>query len=652
MNNYNIENDWRENSDDDEITEILYKNDEGVFISVVGNDYGDTAKKIIEYLEKKYELKQNRDVFYVRLRDNESIGPTTHPAKVKERINDILAAFRICVLDCNVSPKNLADLLPPEIVQSCLRISVRVNGDFADEDEDDENVNSKPHFALRLDGENGWKSLYRLLDSVVCPRLIHHSCYAKSAPPLLEDTLSLSLKQLVQYLVGNCTGGLAGAVSFFRRHNFNVQLTKYDACHILTINCNKSNRLFKPRWAREAGGRAYAVIDERVFEVKRNLQRTIETYKTNDYVDMASTLRKNKELVDCYVSQKIDGCILVVSAYPRQSKEYDVMSRIASETEGAWSSRTKDYLIVPSTLDGIWMNDRIKDYALTCLTDVFGGIKTRSANESNNRDAIWNDIVKFPFTELIQSILKGERFNTDAKSFYASHDGLKNLKYDKRFYGFGGFSKTNPQRYESILTHQDMALDETDSLTLIFEMVCPHPETEKCYYKPTTSYQKSQLYLLGMFRGERYIPHYLLKNQKYNFVLFPLHRRVFFPSEVTDMLDEFDLVLAVDISGENYCKHYFDEPVHGPITFHPEGFVLYQHCGNDVTNQFSVKHKLFVACQKLERMGYHDVGETTRTVLEKYCNYPVVFSMYPQVGKFHIIRKKFCLGWMIFFKKF
>lgn len=546
--------------------------------------------------------------------------------------------------------------------------------------------NFRPHFSLPISFDNTtimYGSLGELLLNVVAPKQQQQQQLLGETPSsrIIEETLNLSLKELLEgLLLGGGGDDIVGTITnFFKTHRYIVKMKYYpdvDTYTVIIRYIDGLNTLWQPRWAREARGRAYAIVKTKkkkknivVVEVKKSLERGVELLtrehlKRNisetqdlsihnaaklDYLDerqreLAVKFAKNDNvrLVDCYVSQKVDGSLLVVSVYPKGSLEYTIMSNVVARNEAMWHVFTEKSLIVPATSGNIKIGEDMKDYALTCFLAAL-----RIRNNNNKEDivdveSIWHHRVKNEFAQLIDSIVDGECRRDDD-----NNDGLMALERERTRTRTRARSFSNQQSFETLQNSSANITTASEMVSLIFEMVCANRNTIKnnLHTELTISYDESDLYLLGMCRGDEYIPHYLFRNQRHDYVKFPLYRRVYNTLEVIDMLKDFDNVLLEDMTAKQYHekwfeKNYFDYPKYD---MHLEGFTFLQHNNADNTVTYSkIKHPLYYTAHKLlSSSSSSNFDRAAAKVLDKYANSSTVLQNFPAIGKYNFLQRDF-----------
>ena len=683
-------------------TDVIHVNRDVIMLKMVATEILANEGKSVVNIPVSYGENQNNISYHDRVityreaynyyKNNKS--RLSHPLniKVNREINDALLAGRICIVDtmATLSTEIRKDIFP-KLIKDCLKIFVWVHRDpktFTNEEcmvrrgvniQDQNNVINidyqdfknpigyninwlemsslteygaaklaskdivktfKPHFSLPI-GFNSplmWRSLYLLLDNVLIPKT--------NRLPLLKETLSTSLKDLVYQLVRD--GGLEGMQLFFKEHKYITNLLRYDHCNIVTIAYIDGQNVWKPRWAREARGRAYAILKDEVKEIKKNLMRGAELLTSkhlSNNVNETQDIHRDVEHLDdaqkeiiskfdspiptllknCYVTEKVDGSLLVVSVYKRGTVEYNIMVEVINQTPNLWHVYVDNLLIVPATRCPIKISDDMKDYALTCIGAAVG--ISLSHVESLSINYIWENLIKNPFGLLIQSIVHSEQSN-DKEEFYTNHDGLRQLNRDRI-----RSSNITSQSYESMLTNQTFN-NNNEMVSLIFEMVCADRTTisKERHCELAVSYKKSDLYLLGMCIGDRYIPHYHFKCQTYKNIKLPLYRRVHNTSEVVEMLTDLDTVLTDQTTAAEYCQKWFNS---ASDTFHAEGFVLLQHDG-DITTYTKIKHPLYYITHNMYKYLYKPLPP----YLDKFYHKRTATATFPIIKNFIYVREK------------
>lgn len=524
--------------------------------------------------------------------------------ELREKIRDALVAKRICILAVDVMSAANMKLIFPKVAKEALRIFIWAHRDpqtFTEmecqqyyEESREKRVDLirrqnkqdytnplgrhipwaymtsltekrigfwddyRPHFSLPISWQDNqsdyrlmWDSFQRLFNNVVWPRLYNPT---PSLPPLIKDTIHFSLRRLISVLLYSCKGGLYGMISFFEYHKFNVDITYQDSVHtVLVMNCKPDNELLQPKWAREGKGRAYVICHDKgdVLAIKRSLERCLHLpkkrhiefnkrdktpYYSNIFLEETQriftleTLNDDddddgkKESLDnyFYISQKLRGSLLVVSAFPRGSLEFCIMEKVVNANKkNFWHVFTDNYLIIPATRNCINVPDyATKSFILTCF-----GEKEQVQKGNNNTDDIWDQSLKEKVGELVNHIIM---------------------------------------------------LEQTGVSNLIFQMV-----------------EDKYVYLLGMFQGDKYVPHYHLKISKRILppdqlpIKFPLYTKVQNTLEVSNILKGYAAGLNGNYSWQLFCQNMFNSSCpssYYSIGNNTIGFVLVEHCRRNYSN--------------------------------------------------------------------
>lgn len=239
-----------------------------------------------------------------------------------------------------------------------------------------------------------------------------------SAPtlPELADTTHMDLRSLLEVLfVG---GGIAAVKEFFSNHAYTVSQpcrgTAFENVVVGIKYIDGINRLWRPRWAREARGRFYAydataAEGERVICLKDALQRGVEVltgchavtetqdlqkgaYEHLDDVQqtcMAAFASPEGVPMDAYLSGKVDGSLLIVNAYPRGTRESLMMSDILATCGDPFAQVLTDAcvdqdgpLITVATQGTLLIGEHMQDYLVTALQALLGTIAEKATTRA------------------------------------------------------------------------------------------------------------------------------------------------------------------------------------------------------------------------------------------------------------------------------
>ena len=345
---------------------------------------------------------------------------------------------------------------------------------ITEDESQDKDAYKRPHFTMTT----GWSGLmddqFEHLMAIVSGN--HEAQDIIARPPSIDDTMDMPLLDLVRHLYSK--GDLQLLKEFFEYNHYNIKVEKFEDAvlrYVIMIKyIDGINQLWKSRWAREARGRGYAISwTGGVYEIKSSLIRGAELLTkahleegvddTQDIHDWKfDTLDTHQQTIvkmfnvkddvpieDAYITQKVDGSLLVVTYYPTDTPEHDLMSRYAALT-GCYHMKTCTGLYIPSTSGNVFLSGAMKCYFVTATAALCDTEITRASS-----DAVWEDI-KDSFAHKMESLV-----------------------------GSGQCS-------------------------LVFEMVCKDRVThdKKVHTELAISYPSSGLFFLGTCRGSTYIPHY------------------------------------------------------------------------------------------------------------------------------------------------
>jgi hypothetical protein len=447
-----------------------------------------------------------------------------------------------------------------------------------DQDKDaykDKNAYKRPHFTMTT----GWSELMddqfdHLMDIVSGN---HRAQNIIARPPSIDDTMNASLLDLVRHLYSR--GGIKLLKEFFEYNHYIIKVEEFEDAvlrYVIVIKyIDGINQFWKPRWAREARGRGYAISREGdVYEVKSSLIRGAElltkthleegvddTQDIHDWkfdtldvhqqtiVKMFNT-KDDVPLKDAYITQKVDGSLLVVTYYPTDTSEHDLMSRYVGLT-GCYHMKTDKGLYIPSTSGNVFMSDAMKCYFLTAAASFCEIEITRAFS-----DAIWEDI-KDEFAQKMESIV-----------------GV------------------------------------VDQCSLVFEMVCKDRVThnKKVHTELAISYPSSGLFFLGTCTRGTYVPHY---KQVVN-ISQPAWRKVASTGETIQIMKDLDAAIKGKISVKDLNLKWFNTD---SSLIHPEGFVYMDHYVCDDTPTYSkIKLPIYYKCHKFDRYPLSELLAFSETV--------------------------------------
>lgn len=527
--------------------------------------------------------------------------------EIEDKINDALVAQRICIVNMDIKlTLSLYSGISPIAARNCAwKISLWAHSFPLSPDDSFQNYTDpigkpipkrlmatvyddktnkvtplQPHFSIPIYWNNKeleidnlmWNTLERLVHSLVYPPGIDNNTQPL---PLIKDTIDLSSQELIWMLVNKC--GLEGLRSFFTIHKFSIELEKYDPLmndhdddNAIMIDSDPDvlilvyiyylgydNDLWRPLWARQASGRVYT-INERtgdVIEVVRSLERCAlllqqdnvayinnnevaphfpTDYSQNDMflkkVNSAIGSNNNQSLDNIYVCQDLAASLIIVSVYRKDSKEYNIMNTVINRTRNSsinlWYFNTTNFLIQVSTPHGINM---IRE--LTIKTSLLKYLNAISDTQNKHLD--------------IDDHYEDEEEEEYEKSLDIIWMCLK---------------ATLGNLVESILTDEEYKEENMFSLMMKIDM-------------------ENRVYLLGMYYGDLYHPHFHLSNKpmftSFN-IKFPLYRQVLNTQQVDYIYKEYYECISTPGKWYEFCKKWFSyHDCHIPLSNNSVGFTLW-----------------------------------------------------------------------------
>lgn len=423
----------------------------------------------------------------------------------------------------------------------------------------------KPHFQMVC----GWSGL---MDSQLMHlmELVLGNYKAQSViarPPCIEETVDMTLVQFISHLYKR--GGIKLVKEMFEHTHFTIKIEEFNDVQLKYIVVVKYidgiNQLWKPRWAREARGRGYAInCSSEVYEIKNSLIRgaelltkahleegvvdtqdvqdngKIDTLDTHQQTIMKTFNQKeNIPLEDAYVTQKVDGSLLVVSFYPINTPEHDLM-RTYTKIRGIYHVITDEGMYIPATSGNVYMSEPMKDYFVTAVA-AFCDLPI---SETSN-DKIWDSIK-----------------NTFAQK-------IKTLTSDK-------------------------------VVSLIFEMVCKNRTTHenKIHTELAIAYPFSDLFFLGTCNGVDYIPHY---KQDVD-ISQPAWCKVSNTSDTIQIMKDIEKTIKEQMTVSELNSKWFNGTKTDII--HPEGLIYLDHhvCDSPTSPTYSkLKLPIYYLCHNFSK---------------------------------------------------
>ena len=378
--------------------------------------------------------------------------------------------------------------------------------------------------------------------------------------PVLEDTYDLNLTELVQKLKDS-----DALEEFFVQHAYSV--SKYIPGAIGIKYVDGINKIWRPKWAREARGRFYYVDGAKVVSLKDSLHRGIEiltkahlddgidetqdvSTKTVDRFDDTQQLllRTFSALnpIDSYLTGKVDGSLLIVNIYPIESDQFEIIKNLGHFHCDSFTKTIIKYcveknfpIITVSSQGTLFLGPDMQDYFLTSIQTLTDTVVTSMDD--------WATIVP---------------------NFVA-----KVLDY-----------------YESI------NLDNKEMVNFCFESYCKNRISfnGKLHPELAVGYDHSGLNLLGLMNKGVYTPHFDLPRRIFT---QPFFYRINNTGEAYRLMHELDEVVLGVRSTDQFLTNFLLDEFTSQVV-HPEGFVLLTPI--DGTYDYSkIKTQMYYKCHNV-----------------------------------------------------
>lgn len=242
------------------------------------------------------------------------------------------------------------------------------------------------------------QSLLPILDSLAD---IYHAGQAIPRIPELAETSNMNLRTLLEVLFRS--GGFPCVKEFFTAHAYRIsQPCKGTALEDRVVGVkyiDGLNNLWRHTWAREARGRFYYWTGEKVLCLKDTLQRGVEVL-THAHTKAAVTETQDMRLdaydhlddiqqscirafqqpdgvLDAHLTGKVDGSLMIVSVYPRETEECRVMEEIIELVGDPFAKAVAEAcacdggpLLVVATQGTLLIGPDMQDYFVTSLTSL------------------------------------------------------------------------------------------------------------------------------------------------------------------------------------------------------------------------------------------------------------------------------------------
>jgi len=424
--------------------------------------------------------------------------------------------------------------------------------------------------------------------------------------PDLDETYDLTLLQLVQRL--NDIGGLEAIELFFSTHGYLV--SKYIPEVVGIKYIEGLNKLWKPKWSREARGRFYWIgLDpecdstklinpiNQVIELKSALERGIEVLtlahtesgieQTQDVEPQSLSVLDDKQKliikalgttnnpINTVLTAKVDGSLIIVNFYPCNCPQYPIIKNLISNyannfTKSLYAHCVDNNLpiITISTQGTLFIGVDMEDYFLTAIQS------------------------------LISTPIK---FVSDWELIIPEFVGLCMEYYSK------------------------LKLNQSLMCNVCFEAFCSNRTTitGKLHTELAVDYDHNGFILLGMMYNSRYIPHFDMPKKIFK---HPIHIKIQSSEQIFNIMKKLDKTVLGELSLNDFitgtiCQ--LDDLTSNVI--HPEGFVMLTPDSSNTYDYAKIKTELYYQCHKIRPCNIQNL-----LLLPESCQvyYPVLKSIH------------------------
>ncbi len=454
--------------------------------------------------------------------------------------------------------------------------------------ETNDDTKNSAHLSISM----GWTGIKEPLLNHLMDQIDKMYEYNQTLPrvPVLDETYDLTLLELVQKLVD--IGGLPAIERFFGTYGYTV--SKYVPGAVGIKYIDGLNRIWRPRWAREARGRFYWIGGPQVIELKNTLQRGIEVLTkahTDSGIEQTQDVDpKSLEIfdttqqeiikafggnnpIDSYLTAKVDGSLLIVNIYPKKCIQYPIIKNLALAYGSDFIKLIVNYclennlpLVTISTQGTLFIAPDMEDYFLTSIKSL---ISTPIDDMSD-----WSNVIP-QFVSLFMEYCQG---------MWLEPDLMVNMCFEAYC---------------------------QDRVTITGKL---HPEL-------AVGYDHNGFNLLGMMYAGKYVPHFNMPRKIFK---QPFYIHVNSTNQVYDLMKKLDSIVLSDLTTEQFLSDYkLDEFTSQVI--HPEGFVMLTPQKNNTYDYAKIKTQLYYSCHKV-RPGCIKKLLLLPTPCQNY--YPILRSMH------------------------
>ena len=466
----------------------------------------------------------------------------------------------------------------------------RINWSKSISGSESDSENNDWHLQSHLSISIGWTNIKDNILNHLCNEIKTMYDYNQSIPrvPVLEQTMDYSLLELVQILKD-----MNGIKEFFCQYGYTVSSYVPDAVGIKYID--GINQIWKPKWAREARGRFYYIGDltKKVIPLKDALQRGIEVL-TKAHIDSVITETQDVEIkslekldptqkhilrtfagnndINSFVTGKVDGSLIIVNIYPKESEQYPVIKHLALTYADDFTKSIVNYcinkdlpIVTIATQGTLFISKEMQDYFLTAIQDVIN-VEIKSVDE---------------WTAVLETFVS------------------KILDYNSK-------------------TH----LETTCMKNICFEAYCKNRTTisRNLHTELAIGYDHNGFNLLGLMINNYYVPHFDLP--KYIFKQ-PFYYNIKNTLDVYRLMKELDSVVLGNNTMDKFLSNFDMDDLTSTV-IHPEGFVLLTFM-NGVYDYAKIKTQLYYKCHKVRKTNLQEL-----LLLPEICSnyYPILRNLH------------------------
>uniref|UniRef100_A0A6C0DBM3 HD/PDEase domain-containing protein n=1 Tax=viral metagenome TaxID=1070528 RepID=A0A6C0DBM3_9ZZZZ len=412
--------------------------------------------------------------------------------------------------------------------------------------------------------------------------------YNQSIPrvPILSQTMNMDLRELVEKLRN------AGSIrEFFSYYKYTVSDHIKGCVGIKYMD--GVNKIWQPKWARQARGRFYFTESESVIPLKDSLDRGVELITkvhTDNGIDGTQDIEKSnchhletyqKQLIktlsgnnklDTNLTGKADGSLLGVTIYPVNSVQYSIISELGLNYSDEFTKTIVQYcldnslpIVIVSTSGTLFISDKMKDYFLTSIQNLI--------NKKVTSFADWATIVP----------------------------DFVNLFIDY---------------------YRSLSFADNKMVSFYFEAICKERTTflGNVHRELAKSYDDHYFILLGAMWNNRYVPHFDLPRRIFK---QPMHLKITNTSQIFELMKQLDQVVNGNLSKDKFLENFtLDEFT--TRTIHAEGFVMLTP-KDDTYDYEKIKTLMYYNCHKVK---IDKIGELLKLPASCAEHYPILEELH------------------------